>query len=155
MKSVYCIDLPFRSKCSLSIASMIIMHKYHADNFCGQIHYHSSLLAVACEFPVGVLVPGHLVLPVGGSVQARYFEGDEVTYQCAPGYRPRELSTAVCGSDGRWSPNPVLQNCTGKPWNRYGCHIFITFTGIISFLSLWLPYFYHFHWYNFISSFSS
>ena len=40
-------------------------------------------------------------------------EGAEITYQCGPGFQPQNISTAVCGSSGLWSPDPALHDCTG------------------------------------------
>lgn len=40
-------------------------------------------------------------------------EGAVIIYQCSPGFQPLALSTAVCGSNGLWIPDPVLHNCTG------------------------------------------
>ena len=39
--------------------------------------------------------------------------GAEITYQCGPGFQPQNISTAVCGSNGLWSPDPALHDCTG------------------------------------------
>ena len=68
--------------------------------------------AAICSFPMGV--PSTVLLPASGSAQSQYNEGDQVTYQCQPGYKPQDIVTTVCGRNGQWSPNPVQHNCTGN-----------------------------------------
>ena len=63
-------------------------------------------------YPVGCSFPS---LPVNGMISdlTATNEGAEVTYQCGPGFQPQNISTAVCGSNSLWSPDPALHNCTG------------------------------------------
>ena len=36
-------------------------------------------------------------------------------FQCDPGFVPEGVMTAVCGSDGHWSPNPGGVTCSPTP----------------------------------------
>lgn len=69
------------------------------------------LSVVTCEFPARV--PVNVALPVNGLTrETHYYEGDDIVYQCLPGF---EVGTTVCGSNGQWTPDPALHNCSGKP----------------------------------------
>ena len=63
-------------------------------------------------FPAGCPRPS---VPVNGMISGLTAtnEGAEITYQCGPGFQPQNISTAVCGSNGLWSPDPALHDCTG------------------------------------------
>ena len=63
-------------------------------------------------FPAGCPSPS---VPVNGMISGLTAtnEGAEITYQCGPGFQPQNISTAVCGSNGLWSPDPALHDCTG------------------------------------------
>ena len=66
-------------------------------------------LLVTCEFPAGV--SPNVLLP---DDMPPYSEGAEIIFQCMPGFQPQENITTLCGSNGLWSPDPTLHNCTGK-----------------------------------------
>ena len=54
-------------------------------------------------------------------------EGAVIMYECMSGFQPQETITAVCGRDGRWSPDPALHNCIGQDYDishDYCIHIF-------------------------------
>ena len=70
-----------------------------------------SLLSVACELPV---VSSDVMLRISGPRQTLYTEGTEIMYKCRPKLQPQNNITSVCESDGRWSPDPALHNCTGQ-----------------------------------------
>ena len=55
--------------------------------------------------------------PVNGSVQphTNTTEGSVVVFQCDPGFVPEGVMTAVCGSDGQWTPNPGSVTCSPTP----------------------------------------
>ena len=65
-------------------------------------------------FPAGCPRPS---VPVNGMISnlTATNEGAEITYQCGPGFQPQNIYifTAVCGSNGLWSPDPALHDCTG------------------------------------------
>ena len=42
-------------------------------------------------------------------------EGSVVVFQCDPGFVPEGEMTAVCGSDGQWTPNPGGVTCSPGP----------------------------------------
>ena len=42
-------------------------------------------------------------------------EGSVVVFQCDPGFIPEGVMTAVCGRDGRWTPNPGGVSCSPRP----------------------------------------
>ena len=39
-------------------------------------------------------------------------EGAEISFRCNAMFVPTERMTAVCGADGRWSPDPADHRCT-------------------------------------------
>ena len=41
-------------------------------------------------------------------------EGAEIFFRCNPGFVPARNMTAVCGADGRWTPDPADHVCTCK-----------------------------------------
>ena len=41
-------------------------------------------------------------------------EGAEIFFRCNPGFVPAGDMTAVCGTDGRWNPDPATLVCTCK-----------------------------------------
>ena len=41
-------------------------------------------------------------------------EGAMIFFRCEPGFNPAGRMRAVCGSDGRWIPNPAEVRCTGE-----------------------------------------
>ena len=38
-----------------------------------------------------------------------------MVFQCDPGFVPEGEMTAVCGSDGQWTPNPAGVSCSPRP----------------------------------------
>ena len=55
--------------------------------------------------------------PVNGSLlqpHTNTTEGSVVVFQCDPGFVPEGEMTAVCGSDGQWTPNPGGVTCSPK-----------------------------------------
>ena len=68
------------------------------------------VLFVVQDFPAGCPHPS---VPVNGMISglASTNEGAEITYQCGPGFQPQNISTAVCGSNDLWSPDPALHDC--------------------------------------------
>ena len=59
--------------------------------------------------------------PVSGSLQpgANTTEGSVVVFQCDPGFVPDGQMTAVCGSDGQWTPNPGGVSCSPRPTQTF------------------------------------
>ena len=60
--------------------------------------------------------------PVSGSLLQPYTnttEGSVVVFQCDPGFVPEGEMTAVCGSDGQWSPNPGDVTCSPRPTQTF------------------------------------
>ena len=55
--------------------------------------------------------------PVNGSLQlcTSTTAGSEVVFWCDPGFVPERVMTAVCGSDGQWTPNPGNVTCSPRP----------------------------------------
>ena len=50
-------------------------------------------------------------------------EGAEISFMCNPEFVPAGRMTAVCGADGRWSPDPANHRCTCEyPSKLYSCH---------------------------------
>ena len=41
-------------------------------------------------------------------------EGAEIFFKCNPGFVPTGRMRAVCGADGRWSPDPAGHRCAGE-----------------------------------------
>ena len=41
-------------------------------------------------------------------------EGAEILFRCNPGFVPAGNMTAVCGTDGRWNPDPATLVCICK-----------------------------------------
>ena len=42
-----------------------------------------------------------------------------VVFQCDPGFVPEGVMTAVCGSDGQWTPNPGGVTCSPTPTQTF------------------------------------
>ena len=42
--------------------------------------------------------------------------GSEIVYQCQSGFLPEGRMTSVCGSEGRWNPDPATLMCKGKTY---------------------------------------
>ena len=63
--------------------------------------------------PVGC---GRPVTPDNGSIEAHQntTEGAEIFFRCDPGFVPAGRMRAVCGTDGRWNPDPATLVCTGE-----------------------------------------
>lgn len=40
-------------------------------------------------------------------------EGAEIVYHCDPGFQPQSDVTAMCASNGLWTPDPALLQCVG------------------------------------------
>ena len=59
--------------------------------------------------------------PVSRSVQphTNTTEGSVVVFQCNPGFVPEGEMTAVCGSDGQWTPNPGGVTCSPRPTQTF------------------------------------
>ena len=55
-------------------------------------------------------------VPRNGSIEPyqNTTKGAEISFMCNPGFVPAVRMTAVCEADGRWSPDPAAQVCTGK-----------------------------------------
>ncbi|KAG7254993.1 hypothetical protein CRUP_030002, partial [Coryphaenoides rupestris] len=66
----------------------------------------TAVSAVSCGLPVA---PAH-----GGVLAADYSVGTRVTYFCGAGYRlsSKELTTAVCQTDGSWNNHNKIPRCT-------------------------------------------
>ena len=45
--------------------------------------------------------------------------GSSVTFQCADGLVPSGVETAVCGNDGRWTPDPANHACSSSSTGVY------------------------------------
>lgn len=65
------------------------------------------ILAISCGIPKA---PAN-----GGILTTDYLVGTRVTYFCNDGYRlsSKELTTAVCQSDGTWSNHNKTPRCVG------------------------------------------
>ena len=53
--------------------------------------------------------------PVNGDLMQPHTnttEGSVVVFQCDSGFVPEGEMTAVCGSDGQWTPNPGSVTCS-------------------------------------------
>ena len=52
--------------------------------------------------------------PTDGSIDPYHntTEGAEISFRCDPGFVPTESTTAVCGEDQRWTPDPADHRCT-------------------------------------------
>ena len=46
-------------------------------------------------------------------------EGSVAVFQCDLGFVPEGEMTAVCGSDGQWTPNPGGVTCSLKPTQTF------------------------------------
>ena len=59
--------------------------------------------------------------PVNGSVQphTNTTEGSVVVFQCDIGFVPEGMMTAVCGSDGQWTPNQGGITCSPRPTQNF------------------------------------
>ena len=59
--------------------------------------------------------------PVNGSVQlyTNTTEDSVVVFQCDPGFVPEGVMTAVCESDGQWTPNPGGVTCSPRPTQTF------------------------------------
>ena len=55
--------------------------------------------------------------PVNGFLQphTNTTEGSVVMFQCDPGFVSEGVITAVCDSDGQWTPNPGHVTCSPRP----------------------------------------
>ena len=55
-------------------------------------------------------------VPGGGSIDPyqNTTEGAEIFFRCNPGFVPAGRMRAVCGADGRWSPDPATLVCLCK-----------------------------------------
>ena len=73
-------------------------------------HLDSGLL-VAFSISVNY---GQPVTPGNGSIDPyqNTTVGAEIFFRCNPGFVPAGRMDAVCGADGRWSPNPATFVCT-------------------------------------------
>ena len=80
-------------------------------NIGGLVIYYCFIMQ-CIYFPAGCSLPS---VPINGMISGLTAtnEGPEITYQCGPGFQPQNISTAVCGSNGLWSPDPALHDCTG------------------------------------------
>ena len=61
---------------------------------------------------------GTLPPPINGfllQLDTNTKEGSEVVFQCDPGFVPEGEMTAVCGSDGQWTPNLGGVTCSPRP----------------------------------------
>ena len=54
--------------------------------------------------------------PRNGVIEAyqNTLERDEIFFKCNPGYVPAGRTRAVCGTMGRWNPDPADHRCTGE-----------------------------------------
>ena len=57
-------------------------------------------------------------------------EGAEIFFKCNPGFVPTGRMRAVCGADGRWSPDPAGHRCAGEIMHTVlpvtgDCYIFL------------------------------
>ena len=59
--------------------------------------------------------------PVNGSVQpyANTTEGSVMVFQCDPGFVSEGVMTAVCESDGQWTPNLGGVTCSLRPTQTF------------------------------------
>ena len=60
--------------------------------------------------------------PVKGSLlqpHTNTTEGSVAVFQCDPGFVPEGEMTAVCGSDGQWTPNPGGVTCSLRPTQTF------------------------------------
>ena len=59
--------------------------------------------------------------PVSGSVQSHTntTEGSVVVFQCNSGFVPEGEMTAMCESDGQWTPNPGGVTCSLRPTQTF------------------------------------
>ena len=67
--------------------------------------------------------------PVNGDLMQPHTnttEGSVVVFQCDPGFVPEGVMTAVCGSDGQWTPNPGGVSCSPVPTQTFT----LTFTKV-------------------------
>ena len=63
-------------------------------------------MAIECGDPAA---PQHGHLGLYNST----LQGSHVTFWCAVGWLPAERYTAICTSEGKWSPDPALFVCSG------------------------------------------
>ena len=54
--------------------------------------------------------------PRNGVIEAYQttLEGAEIFFRCNTGYVPAGKTRAVCGTNGRWNPEPADHRCTGE-----------------------------------------
>ena len=66
---------------------------------------------------------GDPTLPTNGSIGTyqNTTEGAEIVFGCNPGFVPAGNMTAVCASDGSWTPNPATHVCTCKSTYIVAC----------------------------------
>ena len=59
---------------------------------------------------------GDPILPTSGSIGTyqNATEGAEIVFGCNPGFVPAGNVTAVCASNGSWTPDPATHLCTCK-----------------------------------------
>ena len=94
---------------------------------CWSLLYLPSLqLAVPSPSPLHVLVPIIPSLPAAGCPRPlppmdgsiipfpATNEGAEIVYHCDPGFQPQSNVTAMCASNGSWTPDPAQHQCRGK-----------------------------------------
>ena len=64
--------------------------------------------------------------------------GAEIFFKCDPGFIPAVRMVAVCGADGRWSPNPATFVCTCelKIMSEWICMESLTLLSVCLFLSV-------------------
>ena len=79
----------------------------------GDVGYYPLLCLRCVIFPPANC--GDPTVPTNGSIGGEYqnaTEGTEIVFRCNSGFYPTENMTAVCGADGRWSPDPASLMCT-------------------------------------------
>ena len=72
-----------------------------------------SLWVDSSLFTAPVVDCGEPQLPINGTLISipNTVEASEVIFQCNDGLFPREQLTAICMSNGRWSPDPASVEC--------------------------------------------
>ena len=66
-----------------------------------------SLSAAGCPSPLPPMDGSIILFPATN-------EGAEIVYHCDPGFQPQSNVTAMCASNGLWTPDPAQHQCIGK-----------------------------------------
>ena len=114
------------STCSISSSYYLIDSIHELVHLCMYVYhlvYAYSCMACHFESCTSIIIAdcGAPPPPVNGSLQldTNTTEGSVVVFQCDPGFVPEGVMTAVCGSDGQWTPNPGGVTCSPVPTQMF------------------------------------